>query len=100
MIIAYPGQILRLAIIYQESGIITSGLTDLTVEGRYDSGEVILIETSLVEKGSEGEYYFLWDSTGIVIEEKVTIYYKKGSLILDVEEYYFDILEDSDGKVL
>lgn len=95
-----PGQILRLAIIYMQNGAVVSGLADLTVTAKYADGSVVLASTSLVEEGTTGEYKYLWDTTGISREKAVTVYYKKGSLILDVEEYYFDVLEDDDGKMI
>lgn len=98
--IVNPGTVLRLGIIYIENGAVVTGLTDLTVTAKNAAGVVLLANTGLVEEGTSGEYIYMWNTTGINLEEAVTVYYKKGSVTLDIEQFYFDVIEDQDGKML
>lgn len=94
-----PVQTIKLFLLYLENGVPITGLTDLTVTGLDRLGNVILAESAMEEKISpDGEYFYMWNvNNSSLLDKFVNIYYKKGSEILDIEEFYFSLLEDMDG---
>ena len=96
----YPGKTVRLWTIYQENGVTQTGVTDLKVIGKDQSGSTVLTETTLTEDGSTGFYYYDWNTSSISLDKTITVYYKKGTETLFSENYSFDILEDQDGRMI
>lgn len=94
-----PIEIIKLFIVYMENNVPITGLTDLNVIGKDKSNNIILNESPMTENiGIPGEYFFNWDvNNSSLLEKFVNIYYMKGSEILDIEEFYFTLLEDMDG---
>ena len=99
MKVVEPVQTIKLFLVYLENNMPVTGLIDLTVTGLDRLGNVILDETALGEKISpDGEYFYMWNvNNSNLLDKFVNIYYKKGSEILDIEEFYFQLLEDMDG---
>lgn len=95
-----PGKTIRLWVIYQENGSTITGVTDLKVIGKDQTGSTILTETALSEDGSTGFYYYDWNTSSVGLEKTITVYYKKDTETLFSENYEFDIIEDTDGIIL
>lgn len=98
MRVAAPGIIVKLWMIYQEDGIVVTGLTNLTVEGKDITGASVLTPQALTEIGSTGEYKYDWNTESIELETYVNIIFKKSGEILTDEQYYFDVQEDMDAQ--
>lgn len=104
MKIVFPGQKIKLWVLYKENSIVVPNLTDLTVEGVDGNGQSVLLSQSLIENGSvPGLYEYTWlgnVTSNIDVETIVFIYYKKAAELILMEEYFFDILEDQDGAAV
>lgn len=94
-----PNQTIQLFIFYMENNVPITGLTDLTVKGIDSQGNVILAQTSMTEEiSTPGKYFYMWDvNNNNLLDKFVNIYYKKGSEVLDIEEFFFTFTEDMDG---
>lgn len=103
MINVFPGQAVRCGIIIQENGVPITGLTNVKIDV-FKNDVSLLTDVSLTESTlKDGEYYYLFsanDTLSYDVDDRVTVYFYRGTDLLDIEEYYVDIIEDSDGKML
>jgi len=88
----------KLWVLYSENNVVVSGLTDLTVIITDMNNTSVLGSTALTEEGSSGKYSYDWEVGNLNQETQLLVYFKKGSLILDIEEYYIDVESDNIGR--
>lgn len=95
----YPDTI-KLWVLYQEDGVVQSGLTDMTIDVRYSDGTAIITGQALTEEGTTGVYAYSWNATSVTLDKLIEAVYKKGLDIIEIEEYVFQVIEDQDGTAL
>jgi len=95
----YP-DFIKLWIHYQENGVSVSGLTNLYVDIKYVDGTNILSGQMLTEEGSSSVYSYIWDARSVQLGRMVNVTFRQNTIVLEVEEYVFDITEDQDGIII